>query len=184
MVQVTTQQEQTTAPYCDEIPDDELASYLQMPESYYDDVLGGELSNALYFFHEPSQTFQFLEKPSPYVDVYYTFDEGSQSFIVTNPPTTVPQSVVEAYDAMPGCEEIPSELRDGYIEIPTLDDMVGEIYYDEPSAYQISASPYAYMGEPTYYDINNEEPSEMYMLYSTPETEESSEWEEGSLAVN
>jgi hypothetical protein len=28
MVQVTTQQEETTAPYCDEIPEDELASYL------------------------------------------------------------------------------------------------------------------------------------------------------------
>jgi hypothetical protein len=35
------------------------------------------------------------------------------------------------------------------------------------------------MGEPTYFEINNEEPSEMYMLYSTPETES-----EESLSVD
>ena len=83
-----------------------------MPESYYDEVLNSELSPALYFFHEESQTFQFLEKPSPYVSTYYTFDEGSQSFIVTNPPTTVPQTVVNAYNNMPDCDDVPEELQD------------------------------------------------------------------------
>ena len=97
MVQVTTEVQQDSndtvipyAPYCDEVPSDLLPYYVEVPESYYDEVLNGELSPALYFFHEPSQSFQFLEKPSPYVSTYYRFDEGSQSFIVTEPPTTVP----------------------------------------------------------------------------------------------
>jgi hypothetical protein len=78
---------------------------------------------------------------------------------------------------MPDCNDVPNELQDQYIEIPTLEDMVGNIYYNEPSSYVISTSPYAYMGEPTYYEINGEEPTEEYMLYSTPE----SQWSETEI---